>query len=360
MKLHIFNPEHDIALANHRKRFTPPRAARLLRHDCGFLPALWADVGDLVLVDDVVLAEKALLHYENIVRKARFVTIDDLKRLYHEELQLEVEPWGWDLSVCDQLKRAGTAEWLLMDDGRLETVRTLSNRKFSSEVLTRLREAFDTSESLLVGESWYADSMEEVRRLLSLNKKSVLKEPWSCSGRGVRMTDGLPDEALSNWILRVIRQQGGIMVEPYYNKVTDFGMEFSADDDKVCYRGLSLFRTENSFYTGNVIATEETKRAELLRFVPDSLLVAVQKRIESELTPVLHGVYQGPLGVDMMVVEPESDRSEYRLHPMVEINLRRTMGHVAIDLADRIALPNNQILLMRLAFDGGQYYLDIK
>ena len=62
MKLHIFNPEHDIALAANQPRFTAPHAGRQLRADLGFLPALWADDGDLVLVDDVEAALEWVRH----------------------------------------------------------------------------------------------------------------------------------------------------------------------------------------------------------------------------------------------------------------------------------------------------------
>ena len=52
MTLHIFNPEHDIALASGLANFTAPHAGRQLRHDLGFLPALWAQDGDAVLVEN--------------------------------------------------------------------------------------------------------------------------------------------------------------------------------------------------------------------------------------------------------------------------------------------------------------------
>jgi hypothetical protein len=41
--------------------------------------------------------------------------------------------------------------------------------------------------------------------------------------------------------------------------------------------------------------------------------------------------YQGPFGVDMMIVGKE-DKDGFLLHPCVEINLRRTMGHVALSI----------------------------
>lgn len=48
--------------------------------------------------------------------------------------------------------------------------------------------------------------------------------------------------------------------------------------------------------------------------------------MEKELSSELAGKYTGPLGVDMLITD------NHAVHPMVEINLRRTMGHVAIDM----------------------------
>ena len=39
MNIHVFNPEHDIALASNLANFTAPHAGRQLRADLGFLPA---------------------------------------------------------------------------------------------------------------------------------------------------------------------------------------------------------------------------------------------------------------------------------------------------------------------------------
>lgn len=166
----------------------------------------------------------------------------------------------------------------------------------------------------------------------------VLKEPWSSSGRGVRYVECLTD-ALRNWARNVIQRQGCLMVEPYYNKVLDFGMEFLADADGITYRGLSVFSTANGFYTGNLLAAEEEKRKQIIAACPswnasltEGLLASSASTICHLLKPHLTGIYNGPLGVDMMIVRTADG---LRLHPMVEINLRRTMGHVAIDLYER-------------------------
>ena len=59
MKLHIFNPEHDLALASNLSNFTAPHAGRQLRADLGYIPALWAKDDDYVLVENVEQANKA-------------------------------------------------------------------------------------------------------------------------------------------------------------------------------------------------------------------------------------------------------------------------------------------------------------
>ena len=43
--------------------------------------------------------------------------------------------------------------------------------------------------------------------------------------------------------------------------------------------------------------------------------------------------YRGPLGIDMMLVRPAAPSSAPLLHPCIEVNLRRTMGHVALHAA---------------------------
>lgn len=104
MKLYVFNPEHDIALAMNKDRFTAPHAGRQLRADLGFIPALWAEDGDLVLVDDVEAVKEAVRHLSRYVKKGTFVSPADLSKIDIASLaDFEVEPWGWDSSICRQL-----------------------------------------------------------------------------------------------------------------------------------------------------------------------------------------------------------------------------------------------------------------
>lgn len=375
MRLHVFNPEHDIALACNLSNFTAPHAGRQLRADLSYLPALWADDGDAVLVDNVEDAS------QKWVRQAlRLASLLDLQGIGQRHIRFlqrchsvsaasvdnltSVDPWGWDMPLRAQLKRMGIADGMLLSEAQIAAVRQLSHRRTASRLLTLLQNPGT------VGESYECTSEEQVGELLGQYGRLVIKAPWSSSGRGVRFVDverykKAEAQNERRWICKVIAKQGSVMAEPCYNKVKDFGMEFTADGKGgIRYEGLSLFHTENGAYTGSILATEKAKRNALSNFVSVDLLDSVrQKIIESaDLAD-----YCGPFGVDMMLVTggmagrlsdsiTSAESRPLLLHPCVEINLRRTMGHMALRLS-----PKDDDLrhVMRIIYDGHHYKLKI-
>ena len=182
--------------------------------------------------------------------------------------------------------------------------------------------------------------MEVVKQAMAQNGKSVLKSPWSSSGRGVRYVEtAAPDAHLEGWAANVVKRQGGIMVEPLYNKVYDFGLEFFCNaDGTIDFKGISLFATRGGAYLGNILATEADKREMLSRYADLALVDSVSEHICNILSAHFKGVYEGAFGVDMMAVARE-DGDGFMLHPCVELNLRRTMGHLALALTPTIAEP---------------------
>ena len=341
MKLHIFNPEHDIALACNLAQFTPPHAARQLRADLGFLPALWADDGDFVLVDNVESALIGKRHLTRYMADVCFVGIDSLKQM--QEMNVTPSPWGWDKALAHRLRKAGLTNAVPSDD-KLGAIRIMSSRRWAAEHLLKPLVA---SDNRYVGEAIHTTTFPaEITAL-----PRVLKAPWSSSGRGIRYEMTPADTARhTSWARNVISRQTGLMVEPYFNKVEDFGMEFeSLSDGTIVYRGLSLFRTTNGAYNGSIIATEKAKQQLLSRYVSADLLQLTQNRITNILTGLLKNFYEGPFGVDMMIV---TYNGEIKLHPCVELNLRRTMGHVALSFDCDETMPQR---LMRIYFTEGHY-----
>ncbi len=387
MTLHIFNPEHDIALASGLENFTAPHAGRQLRHDLGFLPALWATDGDCVLVDDAELAKTSMQKLAVAARKhlgARAFdnfSIDFLQPGARRVADCDsVEPWGWDAALCARLRRMGVGDALLPGDEQLREIREWSHRRTSIWLLKHLLDdgvataisQCPLNDESLGGKSYSImqpfdqrplpeefSSVDEAWSTLACRfRGGVVKAPWSSSGRGVRFFVKNDDKTEANvkaWARGVIARQGSVVVEPYYKKVKDFGMEFEARaDGKVYYQGLSLFQTANGAYTGNIVATERRKWEMMSRYFPAEQLYSVKEHICHHLTTLLQGRYQGPLGVDMMVVYAEGG---FLLHPCVEVNLRRTMGHVALALAP---VDDDLMGVMRITYADGCYKMGIE
>ena len=105
---------------------------------------------------------------------------------------------------------------------------------------------------------------------------------------------------------------------------------------------------------GNLLAPEEEKRMILDKWIPTSLTDMIRDRICTYIPTMLHPHYAGPLGIDMMVVS-RHDQQGFLLHPCVEINLRRTMGHVALALTP----PEGQSQQLMSIEHKGNYFLKI-
>ena len=345
MKLLVFNPEHDLALAANLSNFTAPHAGRQLRADLGFIPAIWAAADDRVLVENVEDAERRFLR---LTRRpfGRFIAKEQIRK--HQFSAVDV--WGWDLAIRAYLLRWGLDAAIMPSVTQIDVIRQLSHRRYAMQLLERLQMPST------IGSSFETDQMSDITGRLDSGEHLVVKAPWSSSGRGIRFVDGCLNIYDNGWLRHVIEKQGSVMVEPYYNKVKDFGMEFLSDGCGVVnYVGLSLFQTSNGAYTGNILASEEEKETAISHYIPIDLLKAVQQKICIEMGALLKDRYTGAFGIDMMVIRRD-DGDGFLLHPCVEINLRRTMGHVAISLTELCSgLPK----LMKIEYNANIYKIKI-
>ena len=345
MKLLVFNPEHDLALAANLSNFTAPHAGRQLRADLGFVPAIWAAADDFVLVENVEDAERRFLR---LTRRpfGRFIAKDLLCKLQFSA----VDVWGWDLAIRAYLLRWGVEAVVMPTVTQIDAIRQLSHRRHAMQLLESLQMPGT------IGCASETDQMDIIADRLHRGEYLVVKAPWSSSGRGVRFMEGDMNIYDKGWVRHVIEKQGSVMVEPYYNKVKDFGMEFVSDGKGlVSYVGLSLFQTSNGAYTGNILASEDEKEHMISRYISVDLLKVIRQKTCTMMGLLLKGRYAGAFGIDMMVVRRD-DGDGFLLHPCVEINLRRTMGHVAISLTEHCSgLPK----LMRIEYNSNVYKIRI-
>lgn len=329
MKLHIFNPDHETAMAADKIPFTPPHAARELRHDLGYIAALWADDNDLILVEDKETAKEAFRRTHIGSCRPVFIEPEHLSNILGH-IQIDaICPWGWNKVLKHQLLRWGLSGNVpLPEDAQLDRWREMSGRAWAAE---NILSPLVSSSSRLVGEAAVVTTTEGALEELEGQTAWVLKSPWSCSGRGVRyVKSGEADQHLRGWVANVLSRQGYLMREPLYNKVLDLAVEFYAYRGRVEYQGLSLFETKNGAYTGNIIAPEERKVEMLSKYIDMDIVEGVTRDIALLAQDNILPSYTGSFGVDMMVVR--DGNNDVALHPCVELNLRRTMGHVALSV----------------------------
>ncbi len=332
--LHIFNPSHDEALAANSPHYYPSGIARKLAAEWGTLPAVWAAAGDAVwLPDEAALPADVPPLWRD---KVRFVHRGDMNAAFWQSID-RIEPWGWDRLVCQQLRKAGAPDSLLPTEIELDVYRALSSRRTTTAVLPLLRKALSDRGVTTVGGSYVAECMDDFELLADqcaaaehATGKVVAKSLWSCSGRGVFVIDGPMSASTSGRVKRLLREQGGIEVEPHYCGVLNFALEFNVlHDGSVRYAGLSLFdTTETGGYTGNTLAPQAALERVLARQF-DGLNI-LKEICSAVLSQHIAARYEGPLGVDMMLVKTDKG---IMLHPCIEVNLRRTMGYVALDVA---------------------------
>ena len=108
-------------------------------------------------------------------------------------------------------------------------------------------------------------------------------------------------------------------------------MLFKATVKDILFCGYSLFYTENGAYRGNILASDEFIRRQLVELVPPELLESVKVELMGYLKRRVCGRYEGFIGVDQFFSE------ESGFNPVVEINVRMTMGLLARNIYDRFA-----------------------
>ncbi|MBS4812235.1 MAG: hypothetical protein KH057_01635 [Bacteroides sp.] len=299
-EIYLFNPENDMALANFTPYYKAPSEIIRMANDLSVLPAWYAPEGSTIKVDSL---SRVSLWREQCPASDFLPDV-----IWSAEWEnMPYKPWGWSPSLLYTLRKAGVNDSFLLSDMQMGQIRVLSGRQCCVKIL----ESFSRMDGLC-GKVMTCNSMTQVKKYITSLERCVLKAPWSGSGRGIMYVSSKEwNDSAEGWVSRVLRVQGEIMVEPLYNKVCDFAMEFYADGNgSVSFVGYSI----------------------LSQYIPDEVFDNVCRTMEESLASLLNKDYCGFLGVDMMICLEDG---RYLLHPCVEINLRMNMGVVSHTIFNR-------------------------
>lgn len=267
----IFNPEHDLCLANGSAHYVPPQSALdFARRSASLMQAIYPEASCSCASDAVADGS-------------------------------QVVPWGWNLALKTQLLKLGFAESLLPSDEQLDCWRALQHRATLLPLQPDCRAV---------------TSVDEVGEVLAQHGAVVLKAPWSGSGRGLRWVTGTMSEHDRSWFRKIVREQRCAVAEPRWEVKETFALEYHVDKGTLHFVGYSLFQSASGVYQGNMLLPDE----EIERRVCCS--EEERAAVESWLAEVVVPCYEGPLGVDYIL------DADGVLH-VTELNLRHTMGLVA-------------------------------
>lgn len=336
MALVIFNPDHDMALASNNSSFIPPLTAARMQEDLATLP-YWYSCGDNILSrHDISSSMKEIAGITGISNSI-ICNSRQLASLKNEK----VIPWGWNKSIATTLKNIGIVN--IPDDNWLETVRTMSSRSFSIQLLDRLRYIEGTC-----GERELITDENRLKEMFPSKNEYILKSLWSNSGKGILWCRGNITQQTMNRAVADIKKYGGIIAEPIYQKEKDFAMEYRIEEGKASLIGYSLFNTNiYGVYESNEIMSDEAIRNELSRYISLELIDRANLIITEFINQNIAPHYEGCLGIDMMICRNHGGDG-FLLHPCVEINLRMNMGIVAHEIYRRIVKEGSK----------GKYYID--
>ena len=263
---------------------------------------------------------------------------------------LTADIWGISprsIDILKELKNAGMSieipEWK-------DEYAMLTKRQTSAICLEQLQKKIPITPKIEVPE--FFSNIEDLQKHISKRKPPyVLKTPFSSSGRGLYWLDNneLDSRAVS-WINGAIKKQDAVSIEPALDKMLDFAAEFYSDGNgEVTYAGLSIFET-NAYgqFSGCMLGSQERLLSRLNEFISPEDYMYLVEQVCLILKDIIGGAYCGYMGVDMLIYKTSD--GNYAVHPFVELNLRYTMGLVAMNISKQFIHPDSHGMLRTISF----------
>ncbi len=325
--LHWFEPfaEEQVAAAKRGERFTATKLAASMEQD----------------VEIVMLAA---CRRDDVLVMRRPPGTDHLAYLKHAGFQLPeimgvgqldgrklggMRPWAWSPEVsamwqgqADQVSPNVPWQWRS----------SLPTGWLSKEIGIRVLEQLGVSDRPQLVED-VDHALAAIHALLPMGPV-LIKGLHGCAGRDHLKWNADEVSASATGLQRLLHKHGGVTVERWRERVVDFSVLYEMGAGGVELQGLTVMENDSrGAYQGSRVAPKwgalfDPSVAEFL-FREKQLMDWVDRRWPDALARVLEG-HVGPVGIDVMVYRGDDGALDWL--PVVEVNVRMTMGRIALEL----------------------------
>jgi hypothetical protein len=325
-KLHIANTFFEWELENQPNvELSEGFAQHPIFRQLQFLPFLYATEEDGILLSD--------LPDSNYLKSlTTHPTVHSLSDSDFGEFN-EIESWGPSRLIAAFAIKKG----LEYSMPNWEVVRQVNSKRFSFECSPKLPHA-----ALLT------EDAQAHKWLRSFEGKKVLKTCYGVSGKGHLIIDdpSYPKERIDAFLNLEWKKELPVIAEPYVTRILDFSTQWLLGQDaSVEYLGSTICSNDaRGKYRFNIVGNEEEIFGQHLEFLKQH-----RRIVEPILDKLARLGFFGNVGVDAMLFAPGDNLQDVRLHPVVEINARKTMGWAALAF-QRLHHPGKCI---RFSFSNG-------
>lgn len=333
-----------------------------VERDLELMPLFFARESDIVIVEqrpsDALMSRYARLGLKLPDFRIGFEEV-------WEEKWAGVAPWGWSSQTAKkleafrlkQVKTSGASPWYAPEEcERFEFWH--SKDKQQEEFALWYKENRSQVESILKSNELgkRCEKISELELCIDEASKAgeavLVKSPFGLSGmqmKSIRSSEGV-QENVSKWIERTLKKHGAVYAEPLFHRVCDLAIQCEiSTEGQVDVLGLRESIVDGSFaYRGTILdARLQSLSPELLRFVRSHQDLAFDwaKHMGRRLR---ESGYRGPFGIDQFIFKRPDGSFGWKL--CSEVNLRYTMGRVALEIEKRIDRAKGGVFwLSRLA-----------
>ncbi|MEK7486283.1 MAG: hypothetical protein AABZ60_18325, partial [Planctomycetota bacterium] len=359
-------------IAQGHKGYTPEASVQAMIQDFACLPLFLTHTGDTVLCPEAPSVSYLLDLQKNGFFLPEFLpysSLETLPSMLKSRQFTRFEPWGWSpdtLDLFSQIKNhlvhaEPFSAW--SGNNPLSALTACFSKVWSFHLRQEFIDLHPEWKSILTSENYQGilcQSLLEVdqafERLSSCSAEGiVIKGVFGSSGQNrLRFRSNTrPQTKDVVWINRMLHAQKYLIVESWMNRVCDIGVliRVQSQAKKPFLDALSFFTAAHGQYKGHFLGRKFAQvEPEILQFVNgyggkthslSAIFEAVASFVEQKLA---QQGYTGFAGIDTFIYR---DQERLFLCPLVEINPRYTMGHIALELDKHIS-PKSRALWLHL------------